>query len=146
MDHYKLIGRALSQLDYNLSVAIKRQVTPMLTDTSALTEIHAFVYGSTLFSHYDEYMKKLLFVGSVYDMYCPGAFFGKAIMKMPIGIRDEVRNAMGERNSEMINYWLDRARPFMKFREKRFGQEVDMIRTEFKKYSVLAEDWQLELV
>jgi hypothetical protein len=145
MDHYKLIGRALSQLDYNLSVAIKRQVTPMLTDTSVLPEIHAFVYGSPLFSHYDEYMKKLLFVGSVYDMYCPGAFFGKAIMKMPIGIRDEVRNAMGERNAEMVNYYLEKSKVFLKFRNKAFGQEVAIVVAEFKKYSVLAEDWQLEL-
>lgn len=143
MDKFKLAGRALAQLDYEAFSSIMQDVIPMLEDKSHIEAIYASV--QTEFASEEDYMRKVLFVATIYDCYCPGSFFAKSIMKMPAGIRDEVSKCMGYENPEMVNYFVDRAKPFLKFREKSFGQKVAHIKEMFKQYSLNPLDWELKL-
>lgn len=147
MNRHTLQGRALEQLDYNLSIAIKRRVSPMIEDISLIPEIVDYV-KDLADSEYpgDKYMKDLLCNCSVYNIYCPGSLFQTAIAKSQVGLRDVVKGCMGYNNPEMVNYYLDKSKPFMKAEGKKFNRLVLQVKESFKKYSVLGEDWSLELV
>lgn len=143
MDRNTLIGRGLSQIDYATYKSIQDRVTPMLTDISKVAEIIDYIKSN--YDTGDSYMMNLLCVAAIYDMYCPGSFFASSIAKLQIGVRDEVAKCMGYRNAEMTNYYLDRSKAFMKFREKAFGQKVASIKEAFKHLSVRKHDWELGL-
>lgn len=143
MDRNTLVGRGLSVLDYTAYQRIQERVTPMLTDTKHISEIVDHVKANHFTD--DQYMQNLLTVACIYDFYCPASFFAKSIAKMQIGVRDELAKCIGYKNPEMCNYFLDRSKPFMKFREKGFGQRVENIKSIFKHLSVREIDWKLEL-
>ena len=137
------ISRALKQLDYPLYRRISRMVTPMLEDEKHLSEIYAFIHECEDFKHYDQYMMNCLVVAAVYEMYCPGSFFVNSVMKLKVGLRDSLCAVMGFNSPEMVNYFHQRSVPFMKFRTKAFGQNVDKVIEQFKCYSLISEDWEL---
>lgn len=105
MDHFKVIGRALPQLDYNLYTTIKRQVMPMLENDQLIQQIRDHIFKGDAFTGQDTYMKTVYFVGSVYEMYCPGSFFVKSIMKLRLGVRDQISRVLSFKNPEMVNYY-----------------------------------------
>lgn len=143
MDRNTLIGRGLAQIDYATYQRMQERVTAMLTDNQHIPEIIDYMRSN----HYDgdKYMFNVLAIAAVYDMYCPGSFFAKSIAKMQIGVRDCVAKCMNLSNPEMVNYYLDRSKPFMKFREKAFAQRVEQVKQAFKHLSVRKQDWELGL-
>ena len=143
IDENTLIGRGLAQIDYDTYLRIQDRVTPMLTDTSHISEIIAYIKEK--YKESDDYMMNILCIATIYDMYCPGSLFASSIAKMQVGVRDYVAEVMEYRNPEMVNYYHSRAIPFLKFREKGFGQKVEQIKKAFKHLSVRKSDVELGL-
>lgn len=130
-------------MDYATYLRIRDMVTPMLLDTSHIAEIVAYIKGK--YKEDDDYMMNILCIATIYDMYCPGSLFASAIAKMQVGVRNCVAEVMEYRNPEMVNYYHSRAIPFLKFREKGFGQKVEQIKNAFKHLSVRKSDCELGL-
>lgn len=129
MDSFTIVGRALAQDNPELFQSLEKKVTPLLTDQVHIEEIFHMV--NNLFSDEPEWMRKLLFVSAVYDCYCPGSYYKKSIMKLPIGVRDEVARLLGQNNGTMVNYFRDQTQSYMRFREKEFGSRIDQIKGHF---------------
>lgn len=140
MENFALIGKALAQYDINLYTAIKRSVTPMLKDPVHIAGIYQAILQT--FPDIDDYTRKMLFISTVYDCYCPGSYLHTSIMKMPPGIREEIRKVANFNNPEMVNYFQSRSQAHMKFRNRAFGLKVNQIKAHFVKFSDKPEDWK----
>lgn len=143
MDFNTIIGRSLAVFDYATYKRIEERVTPMITEINKVEEIINYTKNNN--TDLDNYMINLLCISVVYDLFCPACLIHKDISRLNIGVRDEVAKAMDYANPEMCNYYLEKAKPFLKFREKSFGQRVEAIKDAFKHLSVRKIDWELLL-
>ncbi|MDQ1139457.1 hypothetical protein [Pedobacter agri] len=148
----EIIGRVYSQSNPEEARTIVSQFRRTLKDPALVQKV--FDYVEQHFSDEDLDVRKLIFIGSVYQLYQPLSFLrrkddDKASGKLPVGVRDEMQRCLQVNNPETINalkvYVEAPMLPNSNGVVRPFKQKVMSIVERFKCYSIHKEDTQFTL-
>lgn len=147
-----LVGRVFAQTNPEEARVIVSQFRKTLKDPELVQKIFEFVEHN--FSEETKDIRKLIFIGSVYQLYQPLSFLrrkedDKASGKLPIGVRDEMQRCLQVNNPETINALKYYCEPFLKPESngvtRPFKVKVMSIVEAFKPFSINKEDTQYQL-
>lgn len=149
MNYDIVTARSLRQTHPDLYNQILESVTPMLSNLGHISSILSHI--QVMFPDCDNTDKMLIFTSVVYDCYCPASYLPKAGMKLPIGIRDEAARVAGFINPEMLNYYHQISKSYMKTTTAHngvspFRSKVNSVKEMFKQFSANPKHWELNLV
>ncbi|WP_443945577.1 hypothetical protein ACJVDH_00265 [Pedobacter sp. AW1-32] len=148
----EIIGRVFSQSNPDEARTIVTQFRRTLKDPALVQKV--FEYVEANFSQETKDIRKLIFIGSVYQLYQPLSFLrrkddDKASGKLPVGVRDEMQRCLQVNNPETINALKVYAEPFLKPESngvvRPFKVKVMSIVEAFKPFSINKDDTQYQL-
>lgn len=143
-----IAGRIWARLNYSEYSNAMNKVKPMLRDKKYVKQIFEAVQALDE----TEDKKRDLFIACVYQAYCPESYVDSNVAKLPWGIRDEISTCLGFSSAELVNHFREQMSPAMKpFNngpDRPFRTKVLEIVEQFRKYSIIVDDYQgkLELV
>jgi hypothetical protein len=148
----EIIGRVYSQSNPEEARTIVSQFRRTLKDPGLVKKV--FEYVESNFTDDDLEIRKLIFIGSVYQLYQPLSFLrrkddDKASGKLPVGVRDEMQKCLQVNNPETINSLKYYCEPFLKPESngviRPFKVKVMSIVEAFKPFSINKDDTQFNL-
>ena len=148
----EIIGRVFSQSNPEEARTIVSQFRRTLKDPALVQKV--FDYVEQHFGEETEDVRKLIFIGSVYQLYQPLSFLrrkddDKASGKLPVGVRDEMQRCLKVNNPETINalkyYCEPQLKPESNGVIRPFKVKVMSIVEAFKPFSINKEDTQFNL-
>ncbi len=117
------LARLLIATHPELTEAVKKRYTPAMTDYSHIPTIHA--EALRLFPDLDDAGFKILFVGTIYKLYCPETLVGSPELRAPSQLRSEINAVLGYTNGTVVNYWKSIAQAYLK--QPAFKSKVDQL-------------------
>ncbi|RZJ92464.1 MAG: hypothetical protein EOO20_01780 [Chryseobacterium sp.] len=152
LSHSEIIGRVLSQSNPEMARDIVSQFRRTLKDPALVSKI--FCYIQNEFAEEESDIRRLIFIGAIYQLYQPLSFLrrkedDKASGKLPIGVRDEMQKCLEFVNPEMVSHFKSYIEPAMKPDSngvvRPMKVKVMRVVEAFKPFSINKEDTQYQL-
>ena len=128
--NYAIIGRILPHLHPDLFRELQDKYLPVLEVPEHISKIYRYIIEN--YPDLDKADTNILFAAAVYTLYSPASLIGQGIQRAPNYIRQEMCAVLNYPNREMVNYWQDIARAYIK--NPAFNRKVKAIVDAFRPY------------
>lgn len=155
MTQSEIIGRVLLQANPEMAREYAVKFRRTLNDPKYVQAIYDQVQSDLASESAED--RKDVFVATVYQLYQPLSFLrckdkdkeGKALGKLPVGVRDEMQRCIGANNPETVNAIKSFVEAPMKPESngvvRPFKEKVMNVVEKFKCFSIHADDSQFKL-